>query len=240
MSIANFCSSFKTKRISHCALHLGHHYRYHHPSSCKRRAPSFFIHGCVYQISTCRNCRSSLFRRLTFESTCSISAFSWECTGNSSVIYASSATVTNYVLCPILLCSGCDESTCRVHTPKAVTLHTKWRSLNPSKCNLYSDGKICGRYFILIRLSASLHVLSRNTLGSYLHNFAYSDCTQKNAVWATDIKVVCACPSNRFNRKYLFAILLWPESSSSLISILVSSHSHQSWQVMYHISPASL
>lgn len=131
------------------------------------------ICGDEYQTSNCRNCSSSLFGRLFicyFQCTCSISAFSWEGTGNAFVIYASSMTVTKDVLCPNLSCSGYDESTCRVHTPKGATLHTKWRSLNPSKCNCYSDDKICGRYFILARLSASLHGLSRIIFSSEIHS----------------------------------------------------------------------
>ena len=143
------------------------------------------------------------------------------------------------MLRPSLSCSGCDRSTCRLHVPKAARLYTKRRPLSPSKCNLYSDYKICGRCFISARLSASLHGLSRNTFISYLHyNFLYSECMQKNIVWTTDIKVVGACPSNRFNKKHLFVRVLKPESFRGLISILVSSHSRQSWQVMDHISPA--
>lgn len=149
-------------------------------------------------------------------------------------------TVRSYVPCPSPSCSGCDGSTCRVQIPRSTRLHTtKWRPLSPSKCNLYSDYKICRRYFISVRLSASLHGLSRNTFISYLHcNFLHSECMQKNTVWTTDIKAVGACP--RFDNKHLFVRLLKPESSSGLISILVSSNSHQSWQVMGHISPASI
>jgi len=150
-------------------------------------------------------------------------------------------TVRNPVLCPSPSCSGCGRSTHGVHAPKGGRLHTKWRPLSPSKFNLYSDYKIWGRYFISARLSASLHGLSRNTLISYLHyNFLHSECMRKNIVWTTDVKAVGACPSNRFDKKHLFVRLLKPESSSGLISILVSSHSHQSWQVMDHISPASI
>lgn len=56
----------------------------------------------------------------------------------------------------------------------------------------------------------------------------------------TDIKAVGACPSKRFDKKHLLVRLLKPETSCGLISILVSSHSHHSWQVMHHMSPASI
>lgn len=68
--------------------------------------------------------------------------------------------------------------------------------------------------------------------------FRNSECMQKYIGWTTDIEAVGACPSKRFDKKHLLVRLLKPEISSGLISILASSHSHHSWQVMYHIAPA--
>lgn len=137
---------------------------------------------------------------------------------------------------PAFHAQAADRSTCRVHNPKGARLHTNGHLWVPQNgISILMTKIVEDRYFISVRLSASLHGLSRNTFISYLHyNILHSEYMQKNIVRTTDIKAAGTCPNNRFDKKHLSVRFLKPESSSGLISILVDSCSCKSWQVMDH------